>query len=83
MDIKVPKLGLTMESAVLVKWLISDGDGVEQGQPIAEIETDKIESEVESPATGVVTALLASEGEELEVGAVIARLASEDDTTGE
>lgn len=77
MEIRIPKLGLTMESAELIAWRVAVGDVVKRGQPIAEIETDKIEHEIESPADGTIVELVAAEGEELEVGALIAHLATD------
>lgn len=77
MDIRIPKLGLTMESADLTIWLVAVGDRVEEGESIAEIATDKIDHEIEAPASGRITELLAAEGDELDVGAVIARLATD------
>jgi len=50
----MPKLGLTMQEAELTRWLVNVGDEVRVGQPICEIETDKITMEVEAPAAGVV-----------------------------
>lgn len=73
-DIKLPKLGLTMESAELTSWLVTVGDTVEEGESIAEITTDKIDHEIEAPAAGTIVELVAAEGDELEVGVVIARL---------
>ncbi len=74
MDITIPKLGLTMESAVLTRWLVADGDSVVSEQPVAEIATDKVEFEILSPADGVLTNLVSVSEEELSVGAVIAEL---------
>ena len=49
LDVPMPKLGLTMEEATIVEWLVADGTEVESEQPIMLIETDKTEIEVESP----------------------------------
>lgn len=75
MDITIPQLGLTMETAVLTKWLVADGDQVEADQPIAEISTDKIDHELVAPATGRISDLSqTSDDDEIPVGTVIARL---------
>lgn len=74
MDITIPKLGLTMESAVLAKWLIADGDPVKKDQPIAEIATDKIDYEILSPGDGVITSLAPVSEDDLAVGTRIAEL---------
>ena len=68
----MPKLGLTMESGTLVAWHKGPGDAVQQGELIAEIETDKITSEVETPVDGTVLKLLAEVGQEIAVLAPIA-----------
>ena len=51
-DVPMPKLGLTMEEAMIIEWLVADGEHVEADAPIALIETDKTETEVGSPGTG-------------------------------
>jgi pyruvate dehydrogenase E2 component (dihydrolipoamide acetyltransferase) len=61
----MPKLGLTMQEAELVRWLVEVGGEVRAGQPLCEIETDKITMEVESPAEGVLL-------RRVEAGSVIA-----------
>lgn len=73
-DIVVPQWGLTMEDAVLVAWLKQVGDTVAEGDPIAELETDKTNSELESPFAGTVIELCVPEGTAVVPGQVIARL---------
>lgn len=67
--VPVPRLGELTESVVVTRWLCVVGDAITEGEPIAEVETDKVETEVVSPLAGRVTRLLADEGEELDVGA--------------
>ncbi len=67
--VPVPRLGELTESVVVTRWLCAVGDAIAEGEPIAEVETDKVETEVVSPLAGRVTRLLAGEGEELDVGA--------------
>jgi pyruvate/2-oxoglutarate dehydrogenase complex dihydrolipoamide acyltransferase (E2) component len=74
MNVTIPQLGLTMQSATLVQWLVADGASVKQEEPIAEIATDKIEYEVVAPARGVITLLVAPSESDLPVGAVIATI---------
>ncbi len=74
-DVTVPHWGLTMETVELQSWLIGVGDRVAEGDPVAEVETDKTNAEIVAPAGGVITALLADEGDEVAAGAVIATLA--------
>ena len=50
----MPKLGLTMEEATIVAWLVPDGSEVDQGAVVLQIETDKVESDVEASGSGVL-----------------------------
>jgi pyruvate dehydrogenase E2 component (dihydrolipoyllysine-residue acetyltransferase) len=61
-----------MESGVIVKWLKSEGDQVEKGEPLYELDTEKVTQEVEADSSGVLLRILANEGEEIEVGKAIA-----------
>lgn len=73
----MPSLGYDMEQGKLAGWLKSVGDRVERGEPLAEIETDKLTIEMESLATGVLHEIVCAAGEEAPVGAVIAYLEDE------
>ena len=77
MEIIVPKWGLTMDDATLVTWLVKVGDAVTEGQPLAEIETDKSAGEVESPAAGIISETIAGPGDTVEPGQVIGHLSIE------
>ncbi len=68
----MPKLGLTMEEGTILKWRKSEGDAVEKGEIILEIQTDKVEYEVESPDGGIILKTLAGEGEVVPCGDNIA-----------
>jgi len=70
--IVMPKLGLTMESATVVVWHKREGDRVEKGETIVEVETDKIVNEVQSPASGIVLKVLVAEGTEAKVQTLLA-----------
>src|SRR5262245_13843600 len=61
-----------MEAGTIVRWLKSEGDSVEKGEPLYELDTDKVTQEVEAEASGVLLKILAGEGEEIEVGKRIA-----------
>jgi pyruvate dehydrogenase E1 component beta subunit len=77
-EILMPALSPTMEEGTLAKWLIKEGDSVDSGDVIAEIETDKATMEVEAVEEGVVAKLLVEEGaENVQVNAVIALLAED------
>jgi pyruvate dehydrogenase E2 component (dihydrolipoamide acetyltransferase) len=70
-EIKLPRLGQGMESGTIVKWLKSEGDKVEKGEPLYELDTDKVTQEVEADASGVLLRIAVSSGE-VEVGKTIA-----------
>ncbi len=63
----MPKAGMAMESGKVIRWLKSEGDRVEQGEPLLEIETDKVNMEVEAMNSGVLLKVLAHEGDEVPV----------------
>jgi pyruvate dehydrogenase E2 component (dihydrolipoamide acetyltransferase) len=73
----MPKMGDAMEEGTLVKWLKSEGDEVSEGDPIAEIETDKVTMELEAEDSGTLAQLIASEGEDVAVGEPIAFIQGE------
>ncbi|MBR4864969.1 MAG: 2-oxo acid dehydrogenase subunit E2 [Oscillospiraceae bacterium] len=69
---RMPKLGMDMEEGIVVRWLKAEGDTVDKGEALAEIETDKSSVEVESPASGTVLKLYCGEDEALPCGTPIA-----------
>ncbi len=71
-EVRMPKLGLTMETGTIVKWLKKEGDRVEKDEVIANIETEKLSGEIKAPASGVLEKILKKEGEEVPVGEVVA-----------
>ncbi len=73
-EVKVlmPKLGLTMKSGTITKWLKKEGDHVEKDEVIAMIETEKLSGELKAPAAGTLEKILKKEGEEVPVGEVVA-----------
>jgi pyruvate dehydrogenase E2 component (dihydrolipoamide acetyltransferase) len=75
-ELKVPNLGMDMEEADIVRWLVREGDEVEKGDPILEIDTDKTSYEIESPAGGIIRNLRSEEGETVPVGATLAYIAA-------
>jgi pyruvate dehydrogenase E2 component (dihydrolipoamide acetyltransferase) len=70
--VDMPQLGLTMETGTILQWLKAEGEKIEKGQPVVLIQTDKVEYEVESPATGTLLKVAAKEGAELPVGSLMA-----------
>jgi pyruvate dehydrogenase E2 component (dihydrolipoamide acetyltransferase) len=83
-EIKMPALSPTMTTGTLAKWLVGEGDQVNSGDVIAEIETDKATMEVESVDDGIMAKILVDAGaENVAVGAVIAVLAEEGETASD
>ena len=71
-EVIMPKWGLTMVEGTLVDWSVKQGDKVEKGQIIANVETDKVVNELEAPDAGVVTQILIPSGtSEVKVGTVL------------
>ncbi len=70
-DVKLPRLGQGMESGTIVRWLKAEGDSVEKGEPLFEVDTDKATQEVEAEATGVLLRIAVAEGE-VPVGVTVA-----------
>src|ERR687887_56671 len=75
-EIKLPRLGQGMESGTIVRWLKSEGEPVEKGEPLYELDTDKVTQEVEADASGVLLRIAVQEGE-VEVGHTIAVIGQE------
>lgn len=69
----IPKLAVSMTEGTLVEWLVEDGAQVSAGDPLYLIETDKTESEIEAPATGILH-IEAEPGDVLEVGTPIGEI---------
>lgn len=68
----LPKWGMNMVEATLTAWHKSVGDHVVEGEEIAEIATDKVDTALESPVTGTIVEIVVDEGEDAEVGDVLA-----------
>jgi len=73
-DVVMPKMGESLQEGTIIRWLKNVGDKVERDEMILEISTDKVDTEVPSPVTGVITKILAQEQETVEVGKVIAEI---------
>jgi pyruvate dehydrogenase E2 component (dihydrolipoamide acetyltransferase) len=76
-EVIMPKMGDAMEEGTLVKWLVSEGDEVSEGDAIAEIETDKASMEIEAEDSGTLAQFIASEGDDVPVGGAIAFIQGE------
>ena len=77
-EVILPKWGLTMEDGIVVAWHVAEGDAVTEGQVLAEVETEKVENELESPCDGVVARILVEEEEEVDVGTVLVIIAADE-----
>ena len=73
----MPKMGESVAEATILKWLKKEGDHIEADEPVLEIATDKVDTEVPSPATGILTKCLFEEGQVVKVGEVIAMISTE------
>ena len=69
--ILVPTLGESITEATVSKWLKNKGDKVEADEPVVELETDKVNLEVPSPVSGILTEINSKDGEVVEVGALL------------
>lgn len=76
-EVIMPKMGDAMEEGTLVRWLVSEGDQVSEGEPLAEIETDKVTLELEAEDSGTLHELRASEGDSVPVGDAMAFILAE------
>jgi pyruvate dehydrogenase E2 component (dihydrolipoamide acetyltransferase) len=70
-EVVMPKLGLTMASGTIARWIKAPGEPVREGEPLVEVSTDKIAYEVESPASGTFARSLGNDGDEFACGDVI------------
>jgi pyruvate dehydrogenase E2 component (dihydrolipoamide acetyltransferase) len=73
----MPKMSMTMETGELISWSISQGDAIKAGDVVAEVQTDKVDMEVESPVDGIVARIVAQPGDVVDVGAPIAFILSD------
>ena len=76
-DVVMPQMGVSVSEGTITKWLKQEGEAVEPDEALLEISTDKVDTEVPSPAGGVVQKIIAQEGETVPVGTKIATIAPE------
>src|SRR5437867_7769283 len=79
----MPSLGHTMEKGIIIEWLKHEGDPIAKGEPLVVIETDKVITEVESPADGVVLRIVVPSEEERPIGALLAVLGAQGEQVSE
>src|SRR5258706_1484274 len=75
----MPKMGESVAEATILKWLKKEGDKIEADEAVLEIATDKVDSEVPSPAAGVLSKRMFEEGQVVKVGQVIALITAENE----
>ncbi len=73
-DFQLPRLADSLVESTVSRWLKKAGERVRKGEPLVEIETDKVNAELESPVDGILVEIVVPEGKTAAVGAVIARL---------
>jgi pyruvate dehydrogenase E2 component (dihydrolipoamide acetyltransferase) len=76
-EVVMPQMGVSVSEGTITKWLKSEGEHIAQDESLLEISTDKVDTEVPSPAEGIVTQILVQEGETVDVGTVLAVIAPE------
>src|SRR5215210_374011 len=76
-DVVMPQMGVSVSEGTITKWLKQEGETIQADEPLLEISTDKVDTEVPSPGSGVVTQILVQEGETVEVGTKLAVIGGE------
>ena len=71
-EVIMPALGMAQETGKLLRWIKNEGDAVMKGEPLMEIETDKVTVEIEAPADGTLAGISAAEGDDVPVGRAVA-----------
>src|ERR1019366_8351589 len=73
-DVVMPQMGESIVEGTLTKWLKKPGERIERDEPLFEISTDKVDTEIPSPAAGVVSEILVEEGKTVGINTVLARI---------
>ncbi|MDX3107229.1 biotin/lipoyl-containing protein, partial [Nonomuraea angiospora] len=71
-SVQMPQLGESVTEGTVTRWLKKEGERVEADEPLLEVSTDKVDTEIPSPAAGVLTKIVVAEDETVEVGAELA-----------
>src|SRR5262245_51532824 len=71
-EVKMPQMGESIAEGTIVRWLKKIGDDVKRDEPLYEISTDKVDAEIPSPASGVLTEIRVKEGETVPINSVVA-----------
>lgn len=75
--VRLPRWGLTIDDAVVVEWMVSEGERIESGSVLLTVETDKTVAQVEAPASGRLVAIVVHEGDSVQPGDVLAEIEAE------
>ncbi|MFC6887418.1 biotin/lipoyl-containing protein, partial [Actinomadura yumaensis] len=78
-SVTMPQLGESVTEGTVTRWLKKEGERVETDEPLLEVSTDKVDTEIPSPASGVLTSITVAEDETVEVGAELAIIGDEGD----
>ncbi|WP_316246419.1 biotin/lipoyl-containing protein, partial [Corynebacterium urealyticum] len=78
-SVEMPELGESVTEGTITQWLKKVGDKVEVDEPLLEVSTDKVDTEIPSPVAGVLLKVMAEEDDTIEVGSVIAEIGEEDE----
>ena len=73
-DVVMPQMGVSVSEGTITRWLKQEGEQVEADEPLLEISTDKVDTEVPSPASGTLTQILVQEGETVDVGTKLGQI---------
>src|SRR5437763_9424994 len=73
-EVVMPQMGVSVSEGTITKWLKQEGEHVEADEPLLEISTDKVDTEIPSPGTGTLTQILVQEGQTVEVGTKLAQI---------
>lgn len=77
-SVQMPALGESVTEGTVTRWLKQEGDTVELDEPLVEVSTDKVDTEIPSPAAGVLTKIVAQEDDTVEVGGELAVIGDDD-----
>src|SRR5215813_8221521 len=78
LEVTMPQMGESVVEGTVTKWLVKEGDRVSEDQPLCEISTDKVDTEIPSPGTGRIARIVAQEGETIPVGGQLAIIEERD-----
>src|SRR3954467_6483318 len=73
-DVVMPQMGVSVSEGTITRWLKQEGEQIEADEPLLEISTDKVDTEVPSPASGVLTQVLVQEGATVDVGTKLGQI---------